>query len=142
MITLKQLEECHKLASEVEYLHEEIERLEELNMRVSPVYGTEVVQTSAVHDRMTARIVKIEKVKEVYEQALSRYLEIWLEAERAVSALPETVYRRVLRLRYIDGRKWRDVAQTAHYSEAQCYRYHDEALFALRQLGLLEDESK
>ncbi len=33
-----------------------------------------------------------------------------------------------MRLRYIDGREWKEVAMELNYSEAHCYTLHHEAV--------------
>lgn len=51
-----------------------------------------------------------------------------LEVERAIAAIEDPALRSVIRLRYIDGLEWLDVAKAIGCSEATVYRLHRSAL--------------
>lgn len=64
-------------------------------------------------------------------QADAAELDSLLPAVRAmIDALDCPEHRQVLRLRYIDGMSWRDVATACCYSQSYVYKLHGRALLA------------
>jgi len=62
---------------------------------------------------------------------IQKYLTHVQCVEQAIGELGSPDQRDILRLRYVDGLKWDDVAERAHYSRAQCYNIHNAAVKAL-----------
>lgn len=56
-----------------------------------------------------------------------------IEIENAISSLPDSRSRRLIRLRYICGRKWVDVARELGYSEVRVKQLHRKALRLLEK---------
>lgn len=50
------------------------------------------------------------------------------EIERAVEGLPDGNGKQLLRLRYIEGKKWSDISEEMCYSEQHLHRIHQKAL--------------
>lgn len=55
------------------------------------------------------------------------------EIEKVVDSLEEPSYRRVLRLKYIDGMTYQQIADHLHYSKRQIHRIHGRALKRVTQ---------
>lgn len=81
---------------------------------------------TAVRDRMATAVARLEEldclILERIVAAESRALEI----ESIIDALPG-IQRRIIRLYYIDGLTWEEVAKVEHYSSRRCQQIHDIA---------------
>lgn len=80
-------------------------------------------------DRLAGKIDRhaTDELRVQYEEKRSRLAAELLRIERAIDSL-EPIERRVLRLRYIDGLAWFQVANKVSYSPQQAQRYHKDAL--------------
>ena len=89
------------------------------------------------------RIVELERhsgeldithpLRDLYRQKLADLIEGQLRIEKAIEALDATE-RELMRLRYIDGAEWLDVAAEIHYEWTQTHRIHARALAKIRDL--------
>jgi len=63
-----------------------------------------------------------------YEEELNRLKEKLAAIEEFVSKIHDPLYRQVLRLRYLKGYKWEQIAQKTGYSKVHVHRLHNLAL--------------
>jgi DNA-directed RNA polymerase specialized sigma subunit len=69
----------------------------------------------------------------LYREKLRELIDGQLKIEKAIADLNPTE-RELMRLRYIDGAEWNDVADTIHYEWAQTHRVHAKALAKIKNL--------
>ena len=74
-----------------------------------------------------------DSLRTLYRQKLEELVEGQLRIEKAIEDLNPTE-RELIRLRYIDGADWNDVAETIHYEWAQTHRVHARALAKIKNL--------
>ncbi len=91
----------------------------------SPVISDMPKGSSAEERNM---IVELVALQEEYETFIRTNASEQLEVERAIAAIEDPALRSVIRLRYIDGLEWLDVAKAIGCSEATVYRLHRSAL--------------
>ncbi len=72
-------------------------------------------------------------LRELYREKLRELIDGQLRIEKAIESLNPTE-RELMRLRYIDGADWNDVADTIHYEWAQTHRVHARALAKIKNL--------
>ena len=72
-------------------------------------------------------------LQKLYRQKLANLIEGQLRIEKAIESLTPTE-RELMRLRYIDGAEWLDVAAKIHYKWTQTHRIHARVLAKLRDL--------
>ena len=75
----------------------------------------------------------LQPLQELYRQKLQTLVEGQLQIERAIESLTPTE-RELMRLRYIDGADWTEVAATIHYEWTQTHRIHARALAKITHL--------
>ena len=73
------------------------------------------------------------ELQDRYKAKLAELAAEQLAIEQAIEPL-DTVYRMLLRYRYIDGLKWDDVCDKMNYSWRQTHYLHGRALQQLRDL--------
>lgn len=72
-------------------------------------------------------------LRDLYREKLKELIDGQLRIEKAIESLNPTE-RELMRLRYIDGADWNDVADTIHYEWAQTHRVHARALAKIKNL--------
>ena len=75
----------------------------------------------------------LQPLQELYRQKLQALVEGQLQIEKAIESLAPTE-RELMRLRYIDGADWTEVAATIHYEWTQTHRIHARALAKIAHL--------
>ena len=70
---------------------------------------------------------------DLYRKKLADLVEGQLRIEKAIETLNPTE-RELMRLRYIDGADWTEVAATINYEWAQTHRTHAQALSKIENL--------
>ena len=115
-MTIEQLENCRAAKGEIESLWERIERIKSDRERMTQTItgmprgqGQEKRQI----EELTIKLIELEE--QLADRVWQREQEI-----REVEAWIETLkpyQRNVIRLRYIDGKTWRQVQKLTHYSK-------------------------
>lgn len=72
-------------------------------------------------------------LRDIYQEKLANLIESQLKIEKAIESLNSTE-RELMRLRYIDGADWTEVAATIHYEWTQTHRIHARALAKIKNL--------
>lgn len=79
------------------------------------------------HDDLT------KPLRNLYEEKLADLIDGQMKIEKAIESLNPTE-RELIRLRYIDGADWTEVAATIHYEWTQTHRIHARALDKMKNL--------
>ena len=93
--------------------------------------------------QLEQRIVRLEMMghndditqplRDLYRKKLTTLIDGQLRIEQAIESLDPTE-RELMRLRYIDGAEWLDVAAEIHYEWTQTHRIHARALNKIKDL--------
>ena len=75
----------------------------------------------------------IQPLINLYREKLADLIEEQLKIEKVIEVLDPTE-RELIRLRYIDGLEWIDVAAEIHYEWTQTHRIHARALGKIKEL--------
>lgn len=84
-------------------------------------------------ERHTADIDITQPLQDLYRKKLKVLIDNQLRIEKAIEDLNPTE-RELMRLRYIDGADWTEVAATIHYEWTQTHRIHARALAKIKNL--------
>lgn len=75
----------------------------------------------------------VQPLRNLYREKLAELIEGQLTIEKAIESLTP-IEREVMRMRYIDGADWTEVAATINYEWAQTHRIHASALRKIKNL--------
>lgn len=75
----------------------------------------------------------VQPLRDLYREKLRVLLDDQLKIEKAIESLNPTE-RELMRLRYIDGADWTEVAATINYEWAQTHRVHARALAKIKNI--------
>ena len=120
MITIDDLKNVRRQKQRVESLQERIERLRSRAEYTQQQLG-ECGRSDPTRDRLAEYVAELDGLERQLTGemiALEKQL-VFVDAELA--KLPEN-QEKVLRLRYVEGMGWKEVAERVGYSERQCKR--------------------
>lgn len=115
-MTIELLENCRSAKGEIESLRERIERIKSDRERMTQTITGMPLRKGQEKSRieeLTARLMELEE--DLVDRILQREAEI-----REVEAWIETLkpyQRNVIRLRYVDGKTWKQVQRLTSYSK-------------------------
>lgn len=112
-MTKEQLRQYRSIKIEASQIARRIEELE----RMGHGYDRELIQP----------------LQDLYRNRLEELILGQLRIEKAIESLNPTE-RELIRLRYIDGAEWIDVAETIHFEWAQTHRIHARALAKIKDI--------
>ena len=72
-------------------------------------------------------------LRNLYHEKLKALLECQIKIEKVIESLDPTE-RTLMRMRYIDGAEWIEVAEAIHYEWTQTHRIHAKALAKIKDL--------
>jgi hypothetical protein len=79
-------------------------------------------------DKMADIMVRIEQLEDLLDARELELIQLRTDIENVIGRVSDSVHRRLLRLRYIDGEKWEQVAVDMAYSWQHIHRLHSSAL--------------
>jgi DNA-directed RNA polymerase specialized sigma24 family protein len=116
LLTIEQLENCRSAKGEIESLRERIERIksdrERMTQSITGMPSGKNNNQSRIEE-LTAKLMELEE--QLADKLWQRETEI-KEVEAWIETL-KPYQRNVIRLRYIEGRTWRQVQRRTHYSK-------------------------
>ena len=120
------LSQYQALSKEIKNLKEEIARI-----RDSAYYTPRLIdgmpRARSNEDRIANLTAKIITLDDILVTKLSKLVDFQIEIEEAIDTL-ESADRLLMRLRYIDGKKWDDIADEMGYSIQRVWQIHSSAL--------------
>lgn len=138
-ITLKDLEICAGLRREVLDTQERIESLRALLEKSTSVIDEVGGGRGNKTYDMSGCIAALLDLEESTKGRMQAYLEHIAEVENIIQTAGDPYQRIILRMRYIDGEAWEDIAQKLGYCERQCFRLHNQGL---KRLGIRAPKNK
>jgi DNA-directed RNA polymerase specialized sigma subunit len=125
----RSLSRIPSLERRIEYKQREVERIEALIERVTPVFRQDVLQGGR-KGSIDDNIDKLSAARESLNQLLGELAECWKVVNARLSKIEDEKLQQILVLRYIEEMEWKDVAAAMHYSESTVLRQNRKALRA------------
>lgn len=111
----------------------EMEKLKKWSYQLRAVaYDSMKVQTSDLSDP-TARVAtelvdRLQELSERVNREIDELVDLKRQAEEAIDRLAVPEHREVMRLRYLVGLDWQEVAERMNYSLQHVFRLHGKSL--------------
>ena len=123
LLTIEQLENCRSAKGEIESLRERMERIksdrERMTQTITGMPQSKGKEKSRIEE-LTVKLMELEEqlVDRIQQRETEiREVETWIETLKPYQ-------RNVIRLRYIDGRTWRQIEKKTHYTKDGAMRIH------------------
>lgn len=124
MVNQKLLSQYQSIKAEIKELDYRIEELYFSAMFPKSGQITGLPRAAGYSTEGLAKLFEqIENLVAVYVDKRIKLIELCLEIENEVDSLP-SVERRIIRLRYLDGKEWSDISTITTYSVSQLHKIH------------------
>lgn len=125
-MTKEELRQYRHLNEEIEDLMARIEDIRSAGIQ-SPKLDGLPRAVGGSGDPIGTRVEQITVLEAQLEAAIGQRDKII----KAITAIPDSQERMVLRSRYMDGYAWDQIAENMNYSERQIHRIHESALISI-----------
>ena len=129
---MEKLQECRHMILRTKSIDMQLMALRSATERTNSVLR-KTPRGTAETDHLEEQLDKITEFERRYAAELIAAMELIVEVDGYLRQLPRR-HEDVMRLRYIDGREWKDVARELNYSEAHCYTLHHEAVVIFERI--------
>lgn len=126
------LSQAYKASREIDYLTQEILRLEELMTTIQAVNYSERVQSSSSKDLIDT-IEKIDNARKRLESRISDFMLLVDDIKGKIDKCDSRAIQDVLRGRYVLFKKWDVIASELGYSVKHIYKLHKRGLEEISQ---------
>lgn len=130
-----ELKKYISLKNEAEELKLQAERLEEDIRDLKAVVMDGMPKGSAVNDSIGNLIAKADKLRREYLHKYDLALCELYKIERAIEGLENETERRLMRKRYIEGKRWEDVCVEINHNWSHTHRIHANILKKIEKMG-------
>ena len=110
------------------------ERYREMAMQATG--RTDAIRVSGTTERSKVEkyILELWDVHNELQEEISRLMEKSREAEKLIDHLPDERHRSVLKLRYLCGMTWDEIAEKLHFTLRWVHKLHKEAIEKLENM--------
>lgn len=106
---------------------DQISRLRELSTKITQTLTPDKVKSNS-ENRLESSVSKIVDIEREIGTSVDQLERIRLQVESVINSVPNVNQRNVLRLRYISGMKWEQIAVKLNYDYRWVLRLHGKAL--------------
>ncbi len=106
---------------------DQITRLRELSTKITQTLTPDRVKSNS-DNRLESTVSKIVDMEKEIGASIDQLERVRLQVESVIDSVPNANQRNVLRLRYISGMKWEQIAVKLNYDYRWVLRLHGKAL--------------
>lgn len=106
---------------------DQIARLRELSTKITQTLTPDKVKSNS-ENRLESSVSKIVDIEREMGASIDQLERTRLQVESVINSVPNVKQRNVLRLRYISGMKWEQIAVKLNYDYRWVLRLHGKAL--------------
>ena len=121
------------LNKEIRAKESQIQMLRDQATHVSAVMEGDKVQTSPKPDQMGDIVARIVDLVAEYGRDVDRLLALKMEIQQAINSVNRANYRAILTERYINFKRWEDIASDNNYSWRAVHKIHSRALEKIKE---------
>ena len=128
MVTVEFLKQAYYIDVRIDNKLEQMEALNALATKATTTFGNEPVSgTRDVHKREET-VCKIVDLQNEINADIDNLVDLKRELRKTIESIPNVDYRTVLELRYLNFRKWEEIAVTMGYRLRNVHYIHDKAI--------------
>ena len=120
--------QAYQLDARINSKIEQVSRLHELATKATSTLSDMPGSATRNTHRMEDTIIKIIDLENEINKEIDRLVDLKTEMTRVISSVQNMEYQRLLELRYLCFRSWKQIADEMGYSKQHIFRLHNEAL--------------
>lgn len=125
---IKYLSQYVNLVTEFDEIMHSYEYFKNKIVSVQSQTLSDMPKASTQSDKIGGNVARLQHLEDIISSKLFRLGELRISIETVIGRVEESIHRRLLNLRYIDGMRWEEVAVRMAYSWQHIHRIHSEAL--------------
>ena len=126
---IRHLSRYKNLEKEISMKREEIVRLRSESERVtSMISGIPRGENSEIQDKTAETVAKLLDLVSSLNEDIVRLVNLRKSIEETIKSLENSTYRILLTKRYIEGKKWENIAVEMNYAYRHIRRLHNRAI--------------
>jgi len=134
MTAKEYLERIREIDRELDLLIAERNRTLDIVLQITVDPSDVRVQSGSISSRVENAAIRMIDLSEKIDKKIDEYIDMKAEAGRLIDRLDDSRYRAVLKYRYIDGMKWRDISKKMIYDICTVQRVGSEAISKLDEI--------
>lgn len=120
--------EYRSIKKEIAELKDRIEQIRYAAMHPTSSPITDMPRAPGYSQDGLAKVyIQIEELEEFYLEKCVQLNRLCIEIEKEIDSL-ESIERRIIRFRYIDGLSWKKISKLVGYSVSQLHRIHNKII--------------
>lgn len=127
------LRQYRNIMLQIKELREQERSLREVTMSAKVQQLSDMPKGSAVKSDLSDIMIKYERVQAKIQEKMYQAMEKRLEIEDVILDITDPKAAAVLRMRYIEMKKWEEIATRLGYSVKQVHRIHAKGLELLKK---------
>ena len=120
--------QAYQLDARINSKIEQVSRLHELATKATSTLSDMPGSATRNIHRMEDTIIKIIDLENEINKEIDRLVDLKTEMTRVISSVQNIEYQRLLELRYLCFRSWKQIADEMGYSKQHIFRLHNDAL--------------
>lgn len=112
----------------------EIKTLEDMCMRITPVYKSDVVSVSGNQDKIGTAVAKIVDLRDAVNKSIDAYVDLKKQALELLSGVENKTYYDILYRRYFSQETLLRIACDMNYSYRNICKLHGKALVEYQKI--------
>ena len=122
------LEQGFLLDKKINHKLEQLSQLNDLALKCTPVYSHAPKAPNRDSSRIENIVIKIVDLQNEINCDIDRFVDLKREIVHLIKAVDDEECKMVLELRYINHKKWEEIALEMNYTIRWTYRVHKKAL--------------
>ncbi|SMC38396.1 DUF1492 domain-containing protein [Papillibacter cinnamivorans] len=115
---------------------DEIRRLLAMATKMNQTISSDRVSASHNQDKLSSAVARIADMKSEIDDEMKYLIEMKRIVLSTINSIPNKRQRRVLRLRYINGMRWEEIAVKIERDYRWVHRLHGKALIEVEKIIL------
>lgn len=125
------LSKYRKAVNDIKIASEELQTWREIATRISPQYSG-MPHGSDGSDKLQTAVLEIAELSESIEQHIREAKKLRAQVQQVIDGVEDNTLHTLLTYRYIQGKKWEEIALLMCYDYRYVKKLHKKALFAIQ----------
>lgn len=126
-MTKEELREYRWLVKNIQEMEDELAELETQATHITSSLKEDVVDYTSCKDKMSGQVARIIELQDTINEQLARMYALQKSIREKISGMPERE-KRLLTLKYIEGKTWESIATDMGYCWQHIHKIHSRAL--------------
>ena len=149
MIKISNVDEVKEYLNKIRYIDNEINAKEEIKQRmyerltsVKATQYREIDVQGGIRKTSEDRIIEYIEYSEQINELIDELIKLKMTVVEQIEQIDDGLYRTILTERYVNNRKWDDVAEIMGYEDTRpLFRIHNDALREFGKVNKLDTKS-